>query len=52
MKSVLEFTLYRQSARTAADYEIYQDENSHNDLHFTDQNYYLYLEHIIMTADT
>jgi hypothetical protein len=52
MKSVLEFTLYRQSARITAAYEIYQDENSHNDLHFTDHNYYLYLKPIIITADT
>lgn len=40
MKFILEFTLYRRFAETTAAYEIYQDENSHNDLHFTDQNYY------------
>lgn len=39
MKSILEFTPYRQSARATAAYELYQDDNSHNDQHFTDQDF-------------
>lgn len=52
MKFILEFILYRRFAGTTAAYEIYQDENSHTDSHFTDQYYHWYFQPTIVTADT
>ena len=37
IKSIKEFTPFHQSAGATAAYKLYQDDNSHNDQHFTDQ---------------